>query len=129
MVDALSTLEETQYTLEETQYIVGEGYSYFPVSVIFSDIDTIREELLEQQVHPTLLQMQPALIMDILNKLEICTRHVIQNTSIQRLHAKSWVHHDSLRGHGGADDLSGRDDAWLAPVGGISTLLRQMKQL
>ena len=122
MVEALSTLEETQY-------IVGKGYSYFPVGIIFSDIDTIREELLGKKVHPTLLQMEPALLMDILNKLEICTRHVIQNTSIQRLHAKSWVHADSLGGHDRGDALSVRGDALLTPVGGISTLLCQMKQL
>jgi hypothetical protein len=122
MVDKLSTLEETQG-------VQGDGFYIFPVSAIFSEIDTIREELLDQKVHQTLFQMEPVLLMDILNKLEICTRHVIQNTSIQRLHAKSWVHADSLHGHGGADALSERHDALLAPVGGISTLMRQMKQL
>jgi hypothetical protein len=34
--------------------------------------------------------------MDILNKLEIYTRHVIQNTSIQRLHKRSWVQSDII---------------------------------
>ena len=132
MVEALSTLEETQY-------IVGKGYSYFPVGIIFSDIDTIREELLGKKVHPTLLQMEPALLMDILNKLEICTRHVIQNTSIQRLHAKSWVHHDSLHLSGEALPApAGRmpqgDEAWrgggvIPQKADITTLLRQMRQL
>lgn len=127
MVDELSTLEETQA-------VKGNGYSCFPVSYIFSQIDTIREELLEQNVHPTLLQYEPELLMDILNKLEICTRHVIQNTSIQRLHAKSWVHTDALREHGRTHELGGREDALLAPVertshSDISTLLCQMNQL
>jgi hypothetical protein len=127
MVDELSTLEETQA-------VEGNGHSCFPVSFIFSQIDTIREELLSQEVHPTLLQHEPELLMDILNKLEICTRHVIQNTSIQRLHAKSWVHTDALRGHGRTHELGVREDALLAPVertsqSDISTLLCQMNQL
>ena len=124
-------------TLEETQAVEGKGYSCFPVSYIFSQIDTIREELLSQEVHPTLLEYEPELLMDILNKLEICTRHVIQNTSIQRLHAKSWVHTDALRGHGRTPrthELDMREDALLAPVErmsqpDISTLLCQMNQL
>ena len=127
MVDELSTLEETQA-------VEGNGYSCFPVSFIFSQIDTIREELLSQEVHPTLSQYEPELLMDILNKLEICTRHVIQNTSIQRLHAKSWVHTDALRGHARTHELGVREDALLAPVertsqSDISTLLYQMNQL
>jgi hypothetical protein len=125
MVDELSKLEETQS-------IKGNGYSCFPVSSIFSEIDTIRTELLDPEVHPTLLKYEPVLLMDILNNLEICTRHVIQNTSIQRLHAKSWVHTDALR-HGRSHELDARD-ALLAPVertsqSDISTLLYQMNQL
>ena len=127
MVDELSTLEETQA-------VKGNGYSSFHIYALFSEIDTIREELLSQEVHPTLLEYEPELLMDILNKLEICTRHVIQNTSIQRLHAKSWVHTDALRGHGRTHELGVREDALLAPVertsqSDISTLLCQMNQL
>ena len=130
MVDELSTLKETQA-------VKGNGYSSFAVYTLFSEIDTIREELLSQEVHPTLLEYEPELLMDILNKLEICTRHVIQNTSIQRLHAKSWVHTDALRGHGSTQrthELDMREDALLAPVErtsqpDISTLLCQMNQL
>ena len=130
MVDELSTLEETQA-------VKGNGYSSFHIYALFSEIDTIREELLSQEVHPTLLEYEPELLMDILNKLEICTRHVIQNTSIQRLHAKSWVHTDALRGHGSTQrthELDMREDALLAPVErtsqpDISTLLCQMNQL
>jgi hypothetical protein len=129
MVEALSTLEETQY-------IVGKGYSYFPVGIIFSDIDTIREELLGKKVHPTLLQMEPALLMDILNKLEICTRHVIQNTSIRRLHKKSWAHADALAGNHGGHAVGVTDAGENKPVrklshlpANASTLLRDMKQL
>ena len=83
MVDELSKLEETQA-------VEGKGLSSFHVSALFSEIDTVREELLEHEVHQTLLQYEPVLLMDILNKLETCTRRVIQNTSIQRLHQKSW---------------------------------------
>ena len=128
MVDELSTLEETQGTEEQ-------GHKHFPVLALFIEIDTIREALLEKKVHPSLFRKEPVLLMHILNRIEECTRRVIQNTSIQRLHKKSWVHADALRGHGGADDLSGRDDALLAPVGrmpqkaDVSTLLRQMRQL
>ena len=61
--------------------------------------------------------MEPVLLMDILNKLEICTRHVIQNTSIQRLHQKSWVHADNLRDLGGARALITTDDAVLPASG------------
>jgi hypothetical protein len=74
--------------------------------------------------------MKPEKLMAILDDLEVfCTRHVIQNTSIHRLHVKSWVHGDALDGRGGEDAVSGRDDALLAPVGGISSLLCQMKEL
>ena len=123
-------------TLTETQGVKGKGYSSFPVAKLFSGIDTIREELLEKIVHPSLLKKEPELLMDILNKLEICTRHVIQNTSIQRLHQKSWVHTDALRDLGGARTLITTDDAVLPTVGRIShpevdvvRLLRHMKQL
>jgi hypothetical protein len=122
MVQALSTLEETQGT-------EGQGHKHFPVQALFIEIDTIREELLHIKVHPSLLEKEPVLLMHILNRIQECTRRVIQNTSIQRLHAKSWVHHDSLGGHGGEDALSARGDALLTPVGGISTLLCQMKEL
>jgi hypothetical protein len=128
MIDELSTLEETQV-------VEGNGYSSFPVSSIFSKIDTIREELLEKTVHPTLLEMEPALLMDILNKLKMCTRYVIQNTSIQRLHQKSWVHADTLRDLGGAHALITTDDAVLPasvktshPEADIGTLLHRIKQ-
>ena len=128
MVDELSTLEETQA-------VKGNGYSSFSVSYIFSQIDTIREELLSQEVHPTLLEYEPELLMDILNKLEICTRHVIQNTSIQRLHQKSWVHADTLRDLGGARALITTDDTVLPasvktshPEADIGTLLHRIKQ-
>ena len=97
MVDALSTLEETHG-------VRGKGFPTFPVSELFSAIEIIRKELREQTVHPTLLEMEPVLLMDILNKLKICTRRVIQNTSILRLHEKSWVHADALAlsGRGGS---------------------------
>ncbi len=120
MVDSLSILEETQVP-------VGEGRSYFDVSHLFSRIDCIREELMSQVVQEALLEMDPALLTDILNKLEICTRHVIQNTSIRRLEAKSQAHAASLLGHGPAGALHATD-AFLPPAMGISTLLRQMKQ-
>jgi hypothetical protein len=53
MVDALTTLEETQE-------VVGEGWTVFPVRALFSQIDTVREELLEERVHPTLFNMESA---------------------------------------------------------------------
>jgi hypothetical protein len=120
MVDSLCTLEETQVP-------AGEGRRYFDVSHLFLRIDNIREELISQVVHKTLLEMDPVLLTDILNKLEICTRHVIQNTSIRRLEAKSQAHAASLLGHGAGGELHATD-ALLPPVLGISTLLRQMKQ-
>jgi hypothetical protein len=120
MVDELSTLEETDEI---------EGIVCFSVGELFSFIDDIREELLEKEVHPTLLQKEPEKLMPILDDLEICTRHVIQNTSIRRLHVKSWVHSDALGGRGGGESVSGRGDALLAPVGEISSLLCQMKEL
>jgi len=128
MVQALTTLVETQG-------IKGEGHTHFPVTALFSEIDTIHEELLEKTVHPTLLEMEPALLMDILNKLKMCTRYVIQNTSIQRLHQKSWVHADTLRDLGGAHALITTDDAVLPasvktshPEADIGTLLHRIKQ-
>jgi hypothetical protein len=120
MVDSLSTLEETQVP-------DGEGQRYFDVSHLFLRIDNIREELISQVVHQTLLEMDTVLLTDILNKLEICTRHVIQNTSIRRLESKSQAHAASLLGHGPGGALHAKD-ALLPPVLGISTLLRQMKQ-
>ncbi len=42
---------------------------------------------------------------------------------------KSWVHAERIDGRGGEDVVSGRDDALLTPVGGISNLLCQMKEL
>jgi hypothetical protein len=122
MVDKLSTLEETKRDM-------GKGFSYFPVSEMFLYIDTIREKYLSKTPHPTLLKMKPEKLMAILDDLEICTRHVIQNTSIRRLHVKSWVHSDALGGKGVIDASSGRGDALLAPVGEISSLLCQMKEM
>jgi len=128
MVQALSTLEETQGT-------EGQGDKHFPVQALFIEIDTIREELLHIKVHPSLLQKEPVLLMHILNRIQECTRRVIQNTSIQRLHKKSWVHADALRGLDGVHALVAGDEALLAPVGrmpqkaDITTLLRQMRQL
>ena len=123
-------------TMEDTQGTEGDGYELFPDKALFTEIDTIREALLETTVHPSLFTMEPVLLMDILNKLEICTRHVIQNTSIQRLHKKSWVHADALRGHGGADALRVSDAAFQPPASmmsqpeaDISTLLREMQHL
>ena len=128
MVQELRTLEETQGTKEN-------GHTYFPVQALFTEIDTIREELLEKNVHPSLVTKEPVLLMHILNTIEECTRRVIQNTSIRRLHKKSWVHADALRGNGGADALRVSDAAFQASVGrmpqkaDIVTLLRQMRQL
>jgi len=122
MVDELSTLKETKY-------VVGKGFSFFPVSLIFSKIGIIRKEYLSKMPHPTLLEKEPEKLMPILYDLEICTRHVIQNTSIRRLYLKSWVHSDALGGRGGEDAPSGRGGASLAPVGEISSLLCQMKEL
>jgi hypothetical protein len=119
MVDKLSTLEET------TGYVGSGANTFFPVLVLFSKVRNIRREYLSKTPHRTLLNMEPEKLMPILDELEICTRHVIQNTSIRRLHAKSWVHSDALGVSGGG--VSGRDDAWLAP-GGISSLLGQMKE-
>jgi hypothetical protein len=116
-------------TLQETKGVVGKAQSYFPVNLIFSDIDKIRKEYLKKTPHPTLLQMEAEKLMAILYDLEICTRHVIQNTSIRRLHVKSWVHSDALGGQVGNESLSGRGGASLAPVGEISSLLCQMKEM
>ena len=121
MVDALSTLEETRG-------VVGKGYSYFPVREIFRCIDDIRKDYLSTPPHVSLLEKNPEKLMAILDELEICTRHVIQNASIQRLHAKSWVHSDALGVNGGGESVSGGDDALVGP-GGISSLLGQMKEL
>jgi len=122
MVNVLSTLKETTY-------VEGMGESFFPVSLMFSNIDTIRKEYMSNHPHRTLMEKEPEKLMPILDDLEICTRHVIQNTSIRRLHVKSWVHSDALGGDGGGESLSGGDDALLAPVGEISSLLCQMKEL
>ena len=123
-------------TMEDTQGTEGDGYELFPVKALFTEIDTIREALLETTVHPSLFTMEPVLLMDILNKLEICTRHVIQNTSIQRLHQKSWTHANALRDLGGSRALITTDDAVLpASVktshqeANVVTLLHHMKQL
>jgi hypothetical protein len=116
-------------TLEETKYVKGKGFSFFPVSHIFSDIDTIRKEYMSNHPHRTLMEKEPEKLMPILYDLEICTRHVIQNTSIRRLHVKSWVYSDALGGQGVIDAPSGRGDASLTPVGEISSLLCQMKEL
>ncbi len=122
MVNVLSTLEETKYA-------EGMGESFFPVSLMFSNIDTIRKEYMSKHPHPTLMEKDPTKLMAILDDLEICTRHVVQNTSIRRLHAKSWVHSDALGGRGGGESVSGRGEALLAPVGEMSSLLFQMKEL
>jgi hypothetical protein len=127
MVDELSTLEETQG-------VQGDGFSIFPVSAIFSEIDTIREELLHIKVHSSLLEKEPVLLMHILNRIQECTRRVIQNTSIQRLHKKSWVHADALRGLDGVHAPGAGDEAWreggaIPKKADITTLLRQMRQL
>ncbi len=122
MVDELSRLEETKG-------VMGKGFSSFPVLEMFLYTDTIRDNYLSETPHSTLLKMKPEKLMTILYDLEICTRHVIQNASIRRLHVKSWVHSDALGGQGVIDVPSGRGDAWLAPVGEISSLLCQMKEL
>jgi hypothetical protein len=122
MVNVLSTLEETKY-------VVGKGYSFFPVGLIFSKMAIIRKEYLSEMPHPTLLEKEPEKLMPILDDLEVCIRRVIQNTSIRRLHAKSWVHSDALGGRGGGESVSGRGGALLAPVGEMSSLLCQMKEL
>lgn len=121
-VDYLSTLDETQ--------------EVWGVKELFSAIDKIREELLEQNVHPTLSEKEPVLLMHVLNKLEIYTRYVIQNTSIQRLHQKSWVHADTLHDVGGARALITTDDSVLPasgrtnhPEANVVTLLHRIKQL
>jgi hypothetical protein len=64
--------------------------------LLFDAIDIIRLSELKQ---PGVIPWEPVWLMDILNKLETCTRRVIQNTSIQRLHKKSWVHADLLSDH------------------------------
>jgi hypothetical protein len=120
MVNVLSTLEETKY-------VKGKGYSFFSVSPMFSNIDIIRNEYISPHPHPTLMNMEPEKLMPILDDLEVYTRRVIQNTSIRRLHAKSWVHSDALVVNGGGESVSGRDDALVGP-GGISSLLGRMKQ-
>jgi hypothetical protein len=122
MVNALSRLEETKY-------VKGGGFLSFDVGGMFSRIDTIREEYISKYAHPTLLEKEPEVLMPILDDLEICTRHVIQNTSIRRLHAKSWVHSDALGGRGGGESVSGRGGALVAPVGEMSSLLCQMKEM
>jgi hypothetical protein len=83
--DVNDDMVEKLTTLKDTQHVAGKGVSSFQVSLIFSNIDNIRNALQDEMVHPSLSNKQPELLMDILNKLEMCTRHVIQNTSIQRL--------------------------------------------
>jgi hypothetical protein len=127
MVEELTTLEETKGS-------VGEGsYPVYPVGELLHAIDTIRRALLEKKVHPTLSKMQPALLMEILNKLELCTRRVIQNTSIRRLHQKSWAHADSLAGnHGGhsrtLDRSEGKLESWMISKAKISSVKRSRMQ-
>jgi hypothetical protein len=84
------TMVERLSTLSDTIWYNGR-FSMFPVIELLDDIEIIRKELLKQEVHNTLLGYEPVLLMNILNKLETCTRRVIQNTSIQRLHQKSRV--------------------------------------
>lgn len=76
---------ETLTTLEDTRHDPRQILRSFQVTEIFSSIDNIRNELQNETVHQTLSNMQPELLMGILNKLEMCIRHVIQNTSIRRL--------------------------------------------
>ncbi len=87
-------MEVALSTLEETVWVAGE-YRHFPVQKLFERIDSLREELTEPP--EVLLQYKPVFLMDILNDLQTYTRRVIQNTSIQRLHKKSWVHADLLQ--------------------------------
>jgi hypothetical protein len=73
-------------TFEEKQAVHGEGVSnVVDVKSLFVDIDTVRKALMDKTVDPMLLQMEPELLLDIINKLEIFTRHVIHNTSLQKL--------------------------------------------
>lgn len=130
MVEKLTTLEETKGSVQKG------SYSVYPVSELLSAIDTIRRALLEENVYPTLSKMQPPLLMDILNKLELCTRRVIQNTSIRRLHEKSWTHADALASNHGGHSLRVTDAGEKEPVtrlshlsANTSSLLWDMKQL
>ena len=88
-------------TLEDTKGLEGEAYSVWPVSALLREVDNIRKALTRTPVHPALKTMQTKLLMNILNKLELCIRRVIQNTSIRRLHKKSWAHADALAGNHG----------------------------
>lgn len=88
-MDALSSLTETVFV---AGYTSAGRYTMFPVEELFRNIDILRKHLLTKE------SPQKALAdgMYILNKLETCIRRVIQNTSIQRLHQKIWVHADLL---------------------------------
>ena len=123
-------------TLKDTKGVEGEAYSVCPVGALLTEIDIIRRALLEKKVHPTLSMMQPRLLMDILNKLELCTRRVIQNTSIRRLHQRSWTHADALSGNHRRHVFGDPDTGELDQMtrlshlpANTSTLLRDMKQL
>jgi hypothetical protein len=123
-------------TLEDTIGVEGEAYSIYPVGALLRAVDIIRRALLEKKVHPTLSMMQTKLLMNILNKLELCIRRVIQNTSIRRLHKKSWAHADALAGNHGGHALAITHAGENEPVrklshlpASTSTLLRDMKQL
>lgn len=81
----LSTLEDTVW---------GDGaYTHFPVQELFEQIDILRPYLTNAGSES---EYEPELLMDIVNELEKYTRCVIQNTSMQRLHKKSWEHVDLL---------------------------------
>ena len=123
-------------TLEDTIGVEGEAFSMYPVGALLREVDIIRKALTRTPVHSTLSMMQPAKLMDILNKLELCIRRVIQNTSIRRLHKKSWAHADALAGNHGGHALGVTDAGENEPVrrlshlpANTSTLLRDMKQL
>jgi hypothetical protein len=123
-------------TLEDTIGVEGEAFSIYPVGALLREVDIIRRALLEKKVHPTLSMMQPKLLINILNKLELCIRRVIQNTSIRRLHEKSWIHTDALAGNLGGHALGVTHAGENEPVrrlshlpASTSTLLRDMKQL
>jgi hypothetical protein len=123
-------------TLEDTKGVEGEAYSICPVGALLREIDIIRQALSKKKVHSTLSMMQPKPLINILNKLEICIRRVIQNTSIRRLHKKSWAHADALAGNHGGHALAITHAGENEPVrklshlpASTSTLLRDMKQL
>jgi hypothetical protein len=122
-------------TLADTIGVEGEASSTYPVSALLREVDNIRKALTQPPVHPTLKTMQPAPLMDILNKFELCIRRVIQNTSIRRLHEKSWTHADALAGNHGGHALAITHAGENEPVrrlshlpASTSTLLRDMKR-